>query len=164
MKSTILLLAGAALVVAAAVALPASHIKPGLWEVKIDTGHAMPDMSNMPPQVQAQMRAHGMQMMGGGGMTARKCITPADASAGKPAMGHSKDCRVENVKSSATAFSADMVCTGEMKGRGHVEITFESPVHYYGTTSMHGMAGGHPIDNTTKIDARFVSSDCGKVQ
>ncbi|MDE1985004.1 MAG: DUF3617 family protein [Alphaproteobacteria bacterium] len=71
---------------------------------------------------------------------------------------------MENAKFTGTSYSADMVCTGEMKMRGHVQFTFESPAHYYGTTTMNGMMDGRPIHNTTKIDARWLTADCGKAQ
>jgi len=171
MRASHLLLAGAAL--GAAIALPAmawsSHIKPGLWEIKMQSGKsvAMPDMSQMPPQIRAQMaaqmRAHGVQM-NGNTITVRHCVTQAEANSDKPHMGQSKDCRVENVHTTGNSYSADMVCTVQMKARGHVQMTFESPVHYFGTSSMNGTAEGHPISNNTKIDARWLASDCGKVK
>ncbi len=158
---------------AAAVSLPASaasHVKPGLWEVKVRTNagqaYAMPDLSKLPPQVQAQMKARGVQM-NAGGLTARHCITPAEAANDTPAMGQGEGCHVEHVKITGRSYDADMVCTGEkpgeMNARGHIQITFESPLHYFGTSTMSGTANGQPIGNATKIDARWLAADCGKM-
>ncbi|MDE1985005.1 MAG: DUF3617 family protein [Alphaproteobacteria bacterium] len=98
MKHAVLLATAA--VLGAAIAVPAtaaSHVKPGLWEMKIQSGQAqaMPDMSQLPPSVRAQMKAHGVQMNGGGGITSRHCITPAEANMDKPQVGQSKDCHGE---------------------------------------------------------------------
>ncbi|MBU6297256.1 MAG: DUF3617 domain-containing protein [Alphaproteobacteria bacterium] len=166
MKPAHLLLAA----VGAAAFLPAtawaSHVKPGLWEIKAQNNmaHAMPDMSQLPPQVQAQMRAHGVQMNGGGGMTIRRCITPAEAGADTPAVSQNKDCHVENVKATGRSYSADMVCTGRTTMHGHVQITFESPEHYYGTTTVTGMADGRPVNSATKLDAHWLAAACGAVK
>jgi hypothetical protein len=171
MRASHLFLAGTAL--GAVITLPAmawsSHIKPGLWEMKMQSGQsvAMPDMSQMPPQIRAkmaaQMRAHGVQM-NGNTITVRHCVTQAEANSDQPHMGQSKNCRVENVHTTGNSYSADMVCSGAINARGHTQITFESPVHYFGTSTMNGSAGGRPISSSTKVDARWLASDCGKVK
>jgi hypothetical protein len=100
--------------------------------------------------------------MNGGDIATRYCVTPAEANMDRPHVGQSKNCHVENARFTGNSYSADMVCTGKMTMRGHTQITFESPVHYYGTTTVNGSIGGRKINNAMKIDAHFVIGDCGK--
>jgi len=51
-----------------------------------------------------------------------------------------------------------------MNATGHVQFTFDSPAHYFGEETMTGTVHGQPMNNVTKIDARWVSADCGGVQ
>jgi len=165
MKTVRILSLGAVLALGVAVPLAAwaGHGKAGLWEIKIQTGmgqmQGMPDMSKMPPEVQARMNA----MMSGNGMTVRHCMTAAEVNADKPNMSHNAECKAINVRMSGQAYSADLVCQGKLNATGHVQFTFASPEHYFGSESMNGTADGHPVNNSTKIDARWVSVDRGKV-
>ena len=171
MKSAYLhLVSTAAVAVIAALAVPPasaapSHVKPGLWEVSVASGamSGMPAMANLPPQARAQMQAHGVQMTGHG-IVSKTCISPADAAADRPAVGHSKDCQVENAKFTGNTYSADVICKHEtMTTRGHAEFTFESPTHYYGTITTQMAMEGQPMASTTKLDARWQAANCGTV-
>ena len=74
------LIAGAGLAALGLVAVPAiaSHGKVGLWDVTVTVRMAgmpaMPDMSKLPPEAQAAMRAHGISM-NGHTMSATHCMT-----------------------------------------------------------------------------------------
>jgi len=168
MKTRRILLLGTVLATAVSVSLAAwaGHGKAGLWDINIQTNmgqmQGMPDMSKMPPEVQARMKAMGMQM-NGSGMTVRHCMTAADVNAEKPNMSHNAECKAINVNMSGQTYSADLVCKGKMNATGHVQFTFASPEHYFGSETMTGTANGHPVNHTTKIDARWISADCGKV-
>jgi hypothetical protein len=167
MKSSYLL-AGVAL--GAAVAMPvtawAIHARPGLWEVKVQTQagpmQGMPDMSQMPPAAQAQLRAQGIQMTGGGIIT-RHCLTAAEANSATPNLESNPDCKVENVKMTGNSYSADVVCKGQTNARGHVQFVFDSPEHYSGTETFSVVAGGQHINNVIRIDAHWIAADCGKI-
>jgi hypothetical protein len=148
------------------IALPAvawaSHGKAGLWEITIrsDMGQmqGMPDLSKLPPDARAQILA-----MSRNGITVRHCMTAADVNNDKPAMSHNQDCKATNTKMNGQTFSVDLVCTGRMNGTGHVQFTFDSPVHYAGSEVMNLTANGHITSHTTNIDAHWVSADCGSV-
>ena len=167
MKTVRILSLGAVLGLAISVPLAAwaGHGKAGLWEVKIQTAmgqmQGMPDMSQMPPEVRAHMKGMGMQM-GGPGMSVRHCMTAAEVNADKPDMSHNSECKAINVRMSGQTYSADLVCRGKLNATGHLQFTFASPEHYFGSETMTGTADGHPVNNTTKIDARWISADCGK--
>lgn len=172
MKSACLhLMSTTAVAVIAALATPPataagpSHVKPGLWEVSIQSGamSGMPAMANLPPQVRAQMQARGVQM-NGNGIVSKACISPADAAADRPVVGHSKDCQVENAKFTGTSYAADVICKHDnMTTRGHAEFTFESSTHYYGTITTQMAMEGQPMASTTKLDARWKAAECGSV-
>ncbi len=151
--------ASATLALVAAPAL-AGHGKVGLWNVTITTNMAgMPDMSKLPPEAQAMMKARGMTM-NGNSMSVQHCMTQEEVNADHPSMRNEKECKVSNMKTSGNSFSADMVCNGQMQGTGHVEFVFDSPEHYTGKTSMNGTAGGHPVNSSTTMEGRWVSADC----
>jgi len=146
----------------------AGHGKAGLWEVTTKNTIAgmagMPDMASLPPQVQAQMRAHGVQMNGGGGITSRFCMTADQVANDRPVVDHPGECKPQNMKFTGQAFSTDIVCTGKMKGTGHVQFTFSSPEHYSGSETMDMTEpGGMPMRTTMTMDARWLSPNCGQV-
>lgn len=153
--------AGIAAVALVAVPAIASHGKAGLWSITVTMNMpGMPDMSKLPPEAQAAMRAHGVTA-GGHTMTIQHCMTQAEVDAIKPPpMRNGQDCKMSNLKTSGQSFSADMVCTGEMKATGHFEVSYDSPEHYTGKTSFTGTDNGHPISNTTTMEGRWVSADC----
>ena len=153
--------AGAAALVIAAVPAIASHGKVGLWSVTVNMNMAgMPDMSQLPPQAQAAMRAHGVTM-NGRAMTVQHCMTQEEVDAVKPPpMRNAQDCKMTNLKTAGQSFSADLVCSGQMNATGHFEISYDSPEHYTGKSTFTGTQDGHPISYTTTMEGRWVSADC----
>ena len=154
--------AGAAVLALAAVPAIASHGKAGLWSVTVTTnmgGAAMPDMSRLPPEAQAAMRAHGVTI-NGNTMTVQHCMTQEEVEADHPEMRNMKECRMLNVQAGASRFNADFMCSGQMQGSGHVEFVFDSPEHYAGKTTMTGASMGHPVNMTTAMEGRWVGADC----
>jgi hypothetical protein len=154
---------GAALTAAAAVAIPAiaSHGKVGLWSITVTMNMAgMPDMSKLPPEAQAAMRAHGVSA-NGHTMTVQHCMTQEEVDAIKPPpMRNGQDCKMSNLRAVGQSFSADLVCTGELSATGHFDISYDSAEHYTGKVSFTGTEQGHPISNTTTMEGRWVSADC----
>ena len=155
---------GVAVGVLACPAAFAGHGKVGTWEVntKMNMGGmpAMPNMANLPPEVQARMKARGVQMNGNGGITSRFCMTPEQVANDKPPMTHRGNCQAQNMKTSGNTFSADVVCTGQMQAKGHVEFTFSSPEHYSGHQTMTMTMDGRQMTNEMTMDARWLSPDC----
>ena len=142
----------------------AGHGKVGTWEVstKMSGGAmaGMPDMSKMPPEVLARMKARGMSMNAGGGMTSKFCMTAEQVNTDKPPMTHRGNCEAQNVKMKGNFFSADVVCKAPSNAKGHIEITYDSPEHYSGkqttTMTMNGKTQTHEM----LLDARWLSPDC----
>jgi hypothetical protein len=160
--------------IAAAILVPAmalaSHGKAGLWQITVTMDMAgmpaMPDMSSLPPEAQARMKAMQMQMSGHS-MSIQHCMTAQEVSMEKPdfsKMGHNKDCSATNVQVSGHAFSADMVCKGgDFVGNGHMQVAFDSDEHYSGSSTMSGDAHGHPMNVKESFDGKWISADCGSV-
>ena len=107
------------------------------------------------------MKAHGVSMNAGGGMTSKFCMTPEQVNADKPPMTRADSpCKTENMKVAGHSFSADIVCTGKVNGRGHTEMTFDSPEHYSGRQTMTMTVNGHTIDHEMTMDARWLTPNC----
>lgn len=157
-----------ACVAAAAFAVPsvAFAAKPGLWSstVTVNLGGGMP---SIPPEQMAQMKAMGIQIPNmAAPMTSQYCLSPQEAAGNRPRMGKDMEssCKTENVKTVGRTTSADLVCTGEMNGRGHMETTYASEERYSGRMTFKGTAGGRPMNMTNTFEGRFVSADCGSVR
>lgn len=158
---------GAACAVLLAPAAFAGHGKVGTWQVTTKMGGMdnsmakMPDMSKMPPEVQARMKAHGMQMNPGGGMTTKYCMTEEQVKNDKPQLTRpDSPCKVVNMVVKGNTFSADIVCTGEMNGKGHTEMTFDSPEHYSGHQTMTMTREGRTMTHEMFMDAKWLSPTC----
>lgn len=157
-----ILLAGlAATVIGTPLVALGSHGKAGLWEVT--THMNMPGMSaQIPPEALARMRAMGVHMPDSQTITARHCMTAADVASDRPPPMHNpKDCAMTNMSHDAHSFTADMTCSGEMEGRGHFSVAYDSDEHYSGSYTFNGTAHGHPQNMTTSFEGRWVSPDCG---
>ena len=158
--------AGVALIASAAGAL-ASHGKAGLWSVTVTMGgmSQMPDMSKMPPDVQARMKAMGMNM-NGNSMTMQHCMTAQEVALDQPRMDaqSQKYCKMSNVSMMGHTMSADMTCNGEFNGSGHMQVTYDSDTHYMGEMTMNGMSrDGQPVHHDQKFEGRWLSADCGAI-
>ncbi len=151
-----------------AAALPiaalAAHGKVGLWE--ITTRMSMPGMmAQIPPDQLARMQAMGVHMPDGQAITTQHCMTASEVAADKPPpMRNARDCTMSNMTHDAHGFSADMICTGEMEGHGHVSVSYDSDEHYAGNYSFTGTAQGHPQSMTTSFEGKWISPDCGTVK
>ena len=165
MKAVRIAAIGAALAVVACPAALAGHGKVGTWEMTTQMSGMppMPNMANLPPEAQAQMKAHGVMMHGAGGMTSRFCMTAEQVNNDKPPMTHHGDCQAQNIKIKGNSFSADVVCNGRMKGKGHTDMTFDSPEHFSGhQTMMMTMEDGQTMSHDMTMDAHWVSPTCAK--
>ncbi|MGB8366279.1 MAG: DUF3617 domain-containing protein [Rhizomicrobium sp.] len=145
----------------------AAHGKAGLWEItiKMDGQNPnMPDMSKLPPEVRARMKAMGVGA-NGTGFTVQRCRTPAEAAQDSPPSGaHDKSCTLSNVSYTGGSMTADMTCTGNFTGTGHMHFVWDSDEHYAGEVSMTGTSGGRPMSRTQKIEGRWLSAQCTAAQ
>lgn len=161
----------ATLTIAAAVlplqAATYSHGQPGLWEATAQMSFAKGGLPPIPPEVLAQMKQMGRAPPDPTAPIVRKfCMTPQQAAEDKPPTPPQRgDCKLQNYQHSGNSFTADMVCSGQTQGSGHMSVSYDSDQHYAGT--MH-FAGTDPragtVDMTTKFSGRWLGANCGSVQ
>jgi hypothetical protein len=144
----------------------AAHGKAGLWESTVTMNMAgMPQMPQMSPEQMAQMNAMGVHMPTAHTVTTQHCMTPQEVAQDTPPTPRSaKECAVSQVKITGHTYSADMTCSGEMEGQGHVSVTYDSDEHYAGTWTFNGAAHGHPVNMTNTFEGKWLSADCGGVK
>jgi uncharacterized protein DUF3617 len=157
-------------VVAAATLLMAaawSHGKPGLWSVttRIEFTKGGPQI---PPEQLAKMKEQGMKLPFGQPVTISTCVTPEQAAREelpKPQQRMNDRCQMQNLTRAGSTFTADMVCDGEMRGTGHLEVTYQDDEHYAGTLHFVSTSKrGGEVDMTDTISGRWLGADCGSVK
>jgi hypothetical protein len=162
MNKKLLVLAAAGILSSAA--FGASGLKPGLWEVTTQTelpgGMAMPNMANLPPDVAAKMAQRGITLQGGGGITARTCITREQAAKDEPPQPPDSRCRNTSFKKTGNTITWQMACVdGKRAMNGKGSMTLSSPESYSGNSSMtvndpeHGF-----MTTTTRMQGHWVGN------
>jgi hypothetical protein len=154
---------GAALAGTTGAAL-ASHGKVGEWAITVTMGggEKFPDMSKMPADAQARMKAMGMTS-NGSSMSIRHCMT-AEEVAHDVLTTQDKTCKLSNQKVTGHTMSADMACSGQVNGTGHFTVTYDSDTHYTGEMIITGTADGQPVHHDQMFDGRWVSATCKTAQ
>ena len=125
-----------ALALTVSTALLAAELRPGLWTQTITSdmsGMELPEMPDIPPETLAQMEAMGIQLPNMDfsqprATTVQTCITPDEIANREPFdmdEDMDDDCRQENLQTSDSGMSMDLVCTGAMNGMGRIEYVFE---------------------------------------
>jgi hypothetical protein len=156
---------GAVALIAAGGAALAGHGKVGLWDETITmSGMAqMLDMSKLPPEIQARMRAAGVSA-NGNSVHVQHCMTAQEVAMDTlPRNISNSGCKISNSKTNGHTMSTDMVCTGNFNGTGHMEVIFDSPTHYSGQLTMNGTSEGRPMKQSQTFESKWVSADCGSV-
>jgi hypothetical protein len=152
----------ACLLVAPGVAY-AAHGRVGLWNVTTSMSMAMPQI---PPEALAQMKARGIKMPNGQSFTSQICMTAAEVNADKPpSMGRENTgCQWGNIHTSASGMTGDLVCTGQMKGHGSMQVSYTGNTHYSGQYSFQGNVEGQTQDMKSTFTGDWVKTDCGVVK
>jgi hypothetical protein len=158
--ATMILLSALGLALLAPSAALAGHVRAGLWEITVKMNSEHMDLSQIPPEALARMKAAGMSMSDlGGSRTFQRCRTPEEAAQDRPpSVDH--DCSLTNVSYGPNGMSADVTCAGHFTGTGHVHFTWDSDVHYAGDVSINGSAHGHEMSNSQHIEGRWLSAQC----
>ena len=115
-------------------ALAADTMKPGLWE--ITTSMEMPGMPFQPPP-----------------QTMRHCYTVQEVK--EQPVPKDNNCKVTDLKSSASKVNWKVECKGEMAGKGEGQITYQGDTAYEGWTKMQTQG----MNMTMKYKAKRVG-DC----
>jgi len=154
--------AAAALLLLSSGAALAGHGRAGLW----NTSTVMNMAALMPPDMLAKMKKMGRSPPTAQTIAAPLCITQAEADADRPPQMGKNDIGCDSHVTRQTAFStaSDMVCTGRLKGTGHIEVTYTGAEHYAGSYAFHGSVEGRPFNLATKFTGDWVKANCGSVK
>jgi hypothetical protein len=141
----------------------AAHGKAGLWNVS--TTMSMANVQ-IPPEAMARMKAMGMQMPMGQTFTSQICMTQADvdADAPPPMSRNESGCASKVTSQTASSMTAEMICNGDMKGTGQMQIRYSGAEHYAGSYSFKGSMNGRPADMSSSFKGNWVKADCGTVK
>jgi hypothetical protein len=160
----VLTVAGMALV-SAPVAVLAAQAKAGLWQITVlvSGGNAhLPDLSKLPPEVLARMKAMGVGI-GGNSVTVQHCMSAQEFALHKlPYMGsHAKGCAMSNYNETGNHVSFDLACSGKSSATGHVQADWDSDEHYTAEVNMTGTQNGQTVSSSEKLEGRLISVSCG---
>ena len=141
----------------------AAHGKAGLWNVSTNMGMAT---VQIPPEALARMKAMGMKMPMGQTFTSQICMTQAEVNSDAlPAVSRKESgCTNKIISQTASSMTAQMVCNGDMKGTGQMQISYSGAEHYAGSYSFKGSMNGHPADMNSNFKGDWVKADCGAVK
>jgi hypothetical protein len=148
----------AATVLTAAPAL-ADHGKVGLWNVTSSTEVALS------PKLVAQMKRSGMTMPGAQPITVQMCMSKEEVASNTPPHldRGATGCDTKLASQTAGSMRASMICKGQMKGTGSIEVNYKGAEHYTGSYSFKGTSYGKPTSMKTTFKGDWVKADCGKV-
>lgn len=151
---------------AASIAMPGSAQnarKPGLWEVNSKMTW---QLSPIPPGVTLP---GGISPSTPTTHTTQVCLTQEMIDRyGAPIPQSRSECRAENIRKTASAMSADWVCSGRMSGKGTLESSWigdtdaQSKLHFVGTMQMG--QGEEPVEWTNESTSVYKGSDCGDLK
>jgi hypothetical protein len=157
-------------------AIDAFDVKPGLWEISVNTNiPGMPNMSQMPkipampPEIMAKLppaqRAQMESMMKGRGgasspMSSRICMTRNSMDNG--GFGQTdKSCKSKIVSSTANKQVLQMECTQDgAKMTGELTLERVDSEHVKGSAVMKSPQGQMKMS----FNNRWISNDCGDVK
>ena len=153
--------AGTLLLLSSGVAL-AGHGKAGLWNTSTVMNMAM----TVPPELLAQMKKAGMKMPTAQTITTQMCMTQAEVDADRPPQMGKNDtgCETHVLRQTASSMAADVICNGQAKGIGHIEVAYTGAEHYTGSYAFKGSVAGHPSNLATKFTGDWVKAECGSVK
>lgn len=128
----------------------AGHGKAGLWRVTATTDMAMAGVT--PPKAQSHV--------------SRMCMSQAEVDDDAPPHidPASTGCQTRVTAKTPSALTAEMVCSGALKGKGNLQIVYRGDEHYAGTYSFKGTVEGNASTITTSFKGDWMKADCGKIK
>lgn len=145
-----------------AIALWAAPPKTGLWEATVTTTW---QKSPFPPGSPMA----NMPFFSGKPITHPYCLTQDKIDKLEDTFTNQKDrsCQIANVQRSDSGFTADMICSGRMEGKGTVTADWSegtraiAKTHFAGT--MNARSGPVPIEWSSENVSVYKGPDCGSV-
>ena len=127
-----------------------------------------PESYSKPDEVYAQAQLRGMGLFNGKGMqiTGQHCMTAAEVAVNDFSAAQLKDktCKIVSQKVSGGSMEADLVCSGNLDGKGHMKFVFDSDTHYTGQMTMSGIHEGKPLTSEESFEGHWVKADCGGIK
>ena len=150
-------------VVLALPAYAAERLTPGEGDVTVKVSQK--GGPQIPPDQLEQMKKLGIPIpLGGQVVVATQCITPEMAASDKPFNSDERDpnkCQVADYKRVGNKATGEMVCTGEFKGKGPFEMTFDSETEYRGAWTVAGASASMgPAEQTTELHGKWARAAC----
>jgi len=138
-------------------------MKPGLWEVTLESKIQFPDamLANMPPQARAAMAGRGGQST-----VVKSCMTKESMSRAFDFNNDpKKTCQYTIVSSTPTRQEVNVDCTTK-SGKSTGKMVFEaiSPEAGKGTVDLTMEMGAGTMKSTMVISSKYLGSDCGDVK
>jgi hypothetical protein len=134
--------------------------RPGLYETTSEMTwqqSPFPPGMTMPPEAAAAF--------GGGKRTSLTCVTQGQIDRyGAVPPQNQRDCRITNVSKVGRGMRADMVCAGEMPGKGTVESAWLQDGRSKGKIHFTGTMQDLPVEWTIEYISAFKEPDCGSVK
>lgn len=141
-----------------------AELKPGQWNMSVNM--QMAGMPQLSADQLAQMKQLGIDlpMLSGKPTVIPQCITPEQATLKQPVnptQNPDDQCSVQNYRQSGKVVSGDMVCSGDLKARGHFEMTVTSATSYSGKWTPQGVTkDGQAVNQSSDIKAVWVKDKC----
>jgi hypothetical protein len=151
------------LVAGARPAYAAEHLKAGQWDVAVKV--TQKGGPQIPPEQLEQMKKMGISVpFDGQAIMTSQCITPEMASSDKPFANDERDpnkCQLANYKRVGSKATGEMVCSGEFKGKGPFEMSFDSETEYRGAWTVAGVSDSlGPVEQTTEVHGKWARPAC----
>ncbi|MFJ7565341.1 DUF3617 domain-containing protein [Herminiimonas sp. NPDC097707] len=146
----------------------AGNIKPGLWEMTMQSD-MMKNMPKMSPEQIQQMGKMGIDMaqLQSGAIVNKICITKEMAERDEVPQMSAKEtgCELKNAQRSGATYTVDMVCNGPaMKGKGTIKTVYASDQSFSASSTFKGAVGGRPVDDRNDSSGKWLSANCGLVK
>ena len=102
--------------------------------------------------------------LGGEPIVSTQCVTAETASLDKPFKNEHHDsngCEIENYKHSGNKATAEMVCTGDLDGKGDFLMTLDSDTAYQGGWTVKGISKqSGPVEQSVELSGKWLKADC----
>jgi len=155
-------IAAASVLTLAVIAAPAlaKQGKVGLWNVTSSTEVVLSAADA------ATLKKAGQKSAPTPPMTLQMCMSQAEVDSAEPPHldKSATGCTTKTTRQTRAEMTADMICTGNMKGSGSIKINYTGNEHYAGTYNFRGTNFGAPANFTTHFKGDWVKADCGKVK
>ena len=139
----------------------AEHGKAGEWDISVK--NEFPGMPETTPTEREQLLLQGIQMPDTRTRHYSYCMTEAEVTSDQPpVLNDRNNCTISNPRIQGQTFSADLTCSGQMKGEGNITLTYDKPEHYAGSARVEGMLNRQQMEMISKFEGTWTSATCDK--